>query len=108
MKAWAVVACVSLAVCGGACRMADEEMESPVETVQPSGKSVTGTVTYLDLEGGFYGIVTDEGKNLDPVNLPDDFKEDGIAVRAYVETLEDRVSFRMWGELVKIHHIERL
>ena len=76
---------------------------------EPGAKwQVTGTVKHIDLEGGFYGIVTDDGQNLDPANLPDAFKKDGVRVRVHVETLEGRVSTHMWGTLVRIIDIERL
>lgn len=70
--------------------------------------SVTGTVRYIDLEGGFYGIETDDGAKLDPVNLPEDFQKDGMRLRVQIEPLKDRVSFHMWGTLVRVVSIERL
>ena len=59
--------------------------------------TITGTIRHVDLEGGFYGIETDDGAKLDPVNLPAEFQKDGLRIRAYVESLQDRVSFHMWG-----------
>lgn len=35
--------------------------------------SETGTVKYIDLEGGFFGIIGDSGKNYDPINLSEEF-----------------------------------
>ena len=69
---------------------------------------VTGTVRRIDLEGGFYGIETDEGMSLDPINLPEDFWKDGVRVRVRIELLEDQASVHMWGRLVRILSIERL
>ncbi len=71
-------------------------------------QTVTGTVCYMDVEGGFYGIVTDDGKKLDPVNLPQEFQKDGLRIRARVEPLHDRVSIRMWGTPVRIIEFQRL
>jgi len=34
--------------------------------------SGTGTVIFLDFEGGFYGILSDDGEHYDPVNLSKD------------------------------------
>ena len=31
--------------------------------------TLTATVTYIDLEGGFYGLVTEKGKKLLPIHL---------------------------------------
>ena len=69
---------------------------------------ITGTVKYVDLEGGFYGLVTDAEQKLDPVNLPDAFKEDGLRIQARVEQAKGRVSTHMWGPLVRIIEIERM
>lgn len=69
---------------------------------------ITGAVKYVNLEGGFYGIVTDTGQKLDPVNLPGPFKEDGLRIRARVEKVTGGVSSRMWGSLVRVVAIERL
>jgi hypothetical protein len=68
----------------------------------------TGEIQYIDLEGGFYGIVSQDTKNYDPVNLPSDFREDGLKVRFELEILEGRVSAHMWGSIVKILKIEKL
>ncbi len=67
-----------------------------------------GTVQYVDLEGGFYGIVGDDGQRFDPTNLSDEFKEDGLRVRFRARTRDDLMSIRMWGTLVEIVSIERL
>jgi hypothetical protein len=73
----------------------------------PNGE-MTATVKYVDLESGFYGLVTDAGQKLDPVNLPNSFKEDELRIRVRVEKVEGRVSTHMWGPLVRIVEIERL
>jgi len=69
---------------------------------------VTGTVRYIDLEGGFYGFVTDDGKKLDLVNLPAEFQKDGVRLQARVEEVPDHVSLRMWGRPVRIIEFKRL
>ena len=68
----------------------------------------TGEIKYIDLEGGFYGIVSDDGEHYDPKNLPDDFKEDGLLVSFKLVVLENQVSYHMWGEVVRIINIEKL
>ena len=39
-----------------------------------------GTVRYIPLEGGFYGIIADDGKKYLPLNLPEKYKHDGLRV----------------------------
>ena len=45
----------------------------------------TGTIQYNDFEGGFYGIVGDNGEAYDPINLPTEFEEDGLRVKYSIE-----------------------
>ena len=52
----------------------------------------TGRIQYNDFEGGFYGIVSDDGEHYDPKNLPDDFKEDGLRVGFKLKILENQSS----------------
>jgi inhibitor of cysteine peptidase len=67
-----------------------------------------GTVKFLSFEGGFYGIVTDAKKNLDPLNLPKEFQVDGKRVMfRYIEK-KDMASFHMWGIIVEILEIKEL
>jgi hypothetical protein len=67
----------------------------------------TGTVRYISLEGGFYGIVGDDGKNYDPINMPQEFKIDGLRVQ-FTANLTDYASYHMWGYVVKLISIEKL
>jgi len=70
-----------------------------------SGK---GTVKFLDFEGGFYGIISDNGENYDPINLSKEFKVDGLRVRFDAKKQEDMASFHMWGTIIEIINIERI
>ena len=68
----------------------------------------TGKIQYNDFEGGFYGIIGDNGENYDPINLPIEFKIDGIQVRYTLNILENQTSIHMWGTMVEIIEIERI
>ena len=68
----------------------------------------TGTINHIELEGGFYGIVTDDGRQFDPIDLDESFKEDGLRVRFRAQTVEGVSSIHMWGTLVEIVTIERI
>jgi len=72
-----------------------------------------GTIKYLSFEGGFYGIVGDDGKHYDPLNLPQEFRVDGLrvrfkATREHAIMTDSIVSFHMWGYIVKLLSIEKL
>jgi len=109
---WSVLCLALLAVaggCGGTQR--DERAGAPTNADDgppAASRQIAGTVKHIDLEGGFYGIVTDDGQKFDPVNLPDAFRQDGVRIKARVEPLEGQVSVRMWGTLVKIIDIQRV
>lgn len=70
--------------------------------------SGTGTVKFIDLEGGFYGIVGDDGKKYDPTNLDQQFKEDGLRVRFEAKIRRDIASIHMWGTIIELTKIEKL
>ncbi|MFH0769521.1 MAG: hypothetical protein V1932_08185 [Chloroflexota bacterium] len=69
--------------------------------------SQTGAVKLINLEGGFYGIVGDDGKNYDPANLSQEFRVDGLRVSFEAKILKDVATTRMWGTPVEIIKIER-
>ncbi|RKZ23619.1 hypothetical protein DRQ23_02740, partial [bacterium] len=65
----------------------------------------TGTIKYISIEGGFYGIITEKGKNYLPVNLSEEFKKDGLSV--LFKAKPQRVAtIQMWGEPVEILEIK--
>ncbi len=73
----------------------------------PSGMK-TGKVTRVEIEGGFWGIIGNDGIKYDPINLPDEFKKDGQPVRFEAKAREDQMSFHMWGRIVEIVKIEKI
>lgn len=66
----------------------------------------SGTVTYQDLEGGFYGIVGDDGKKYLPMNLDAPYRVDGMRVSFESEVTGDVATIQMWGTPVNITFIE--
>lgn len=85
----------------------EDTFELTVDVVSPENLvQTTGTVIYVDLEGGFYGIAGDENTSYDPVNLGDEFMEDGLKVEFTAYPAEDVASFHMWGEIVEIRSIQ--
>jgi hypothetical protein len=100
--------CVALLVLAG-CRHADAPDRANTPTgIGQRARTVTGTVRYIDVEGGFFGIVADDGTKLDPVNLPEDFRKDGVRIQVRVVATKDTVSLRMWGTPVRLIEIKRL
>lgn len=70
--------------------------------------NVTGTVVHVDLEGGFWGIVGDNGKQYDVPNLPKEFRKHGLRVKFAARVSPSQISFRMWGVIVEVVSIEEI
>ena len=90
----------------------DELVEAPSETVDTPpavmDDGIKGTVRYLELEGGFYGITTEEGQNYLPLNLDEAFQEDSLQVLFTMKVRKDVFTIAMWGQPVEITAIERV
>lgn len=84
-------------------------VKSPLNPLDENGTFVsTGTIQYIDLEGGFYGIITDQGENYLPLNLPEAFRVDGLRVRFWAKVRNDVMTIYMWGTPVEILKIEKI
>jgi len=70
--------------------------------------SGTGLVKYINLEGGFYGIITDDGKQYDPVNLSQEYQREGLRISFEAKVRKDVVGTHMWGTPVEIIGVESL
>lgn len=64
----------------------------------------TGKVIYVPVEGGFYGIISSNGRKLNPMNLDESLKKEGIAVEGVYRVREDVVGIRQWGTTVELIH----
>ena len=76
-----------------------------------SGKNLSiisgsGTIIYQDLEGGFYSIMGDDGKQYLPASLAQDLKINGTRIWYSVLPTPDSVSMYMAGTSVDILSIE--
>lgn len=67
---------------------------------------LTGTIRYVSLEGGFYGIVADNGQRYDPIALNPKFAHDGMRVKVQARLLTSALTLRMWGVPIKIIEID--
>jgi hypothetical protein len=62
----------------------------------------TGTVVWVPLEGGFYGIIGDDGTQYDPLNLPEEYAEDGFRIGFTAIEEQNVASIHMWGTIITI------
>ena len=68
----------------------------------------TGTVIYMDLEGGFYAIDADDGNKYDPLNLPQAFRKEGLRVKVSAQHQTDVMSMHMYGTIIQILKIDEI
>lgn len=68
----------------------------------------TGTIKYINLEGGFYGIISDNGQKLDPINLKKEFKKDGLRVKFVYSIKKGAMSIHQWGKIIEIISIRKI
>ena len=90
-----IAAALSLAACGGS------------SSAQPI-KNVTATVSYITLEGGFFGLRGDDGVTYDPTRLDPAFAHDGLRVRARLQVRNDLAGIHMVGPIVDVLEISKL
>jgi hypothetical protein len=68
----------------------------------------TGTIKHQGLEGGFWGIVGDDGQNYDPANLAAEFQKEDLRVSFEAVPSSNQMSFHMWGTIVEIKSMKKL
>jgi hypothetical protein len=102
-------AAVWLLMIGIGCRT-PEKTTTPDDEMAPSSqeKWVSGTVQYIELEGGFYAIEADDGARYYPLNLEETYKRHGMRVRFTMRERPDVMTTVMWGTNVDIQNIEAL
>jgi len=79
---------------------ADAQKGQPIKT--------TGTIKHQGLEGGFWGIVGDDGQNYDPASLAPEFQKEGLRVSFEAVPATNQMSIHMWGTIVEIKSIQKL
>ncbi|HXS11006.1 MAG TPA: hypothetical protein VN852_13570 [Candidatus Krumholzibacteria bacterium] len=99
--ALALVAAASVVACGSHEWL---ELNPEVDVKAPTFR-LTGEVHYVDVEGGIFTIQSTDGTTYNPVNLPDSYKVDKMAVEADARVRTDLVSPAMVGPLVELLRI---
>jgi hypothetical protein len=102
---------ILLMICTSGCISNEKGTSGGTVTVTPvQGKTVegNGTIWYISLSGGFYGILGDDGNDYYPVNPPDEYKVDGQRI-AFKAVVKDKTqSTPEWGIPVEILSIRKL
>lgn len=96
---------LGLAACGG-----QDQTENWVVPERPAAATgeqlkITGVIRHLDLEGGVFTILADDGTTYNPINLPAEFQKDGLAVEAEARRRDDMGGIHMVGPLIELERI---
>jgi len=84
--------------------MAMSEQIASKTSIKQSWQQVS--VKFLNFEGGFYGLVTEKGVKLLPMNLPIKYKVDGTILRVKGQHIKNMVTIQQWGEAFELSDIE--
>ena len=68
--------------------------------------SFVGEVKWISLEGGFFGLVAEDGRKFFPLNLPEEFKKEGLKIRVKGNIGKGIATVQMWGIPFEIREIE--
>ena len=77
-----------------------------VETPSDSTVVVEGRVSHKDIEGGFWAIDADDGRQFTPLNLPVAFQQDNLKVAVRATLASDVASIHMYGVPITILEIK--
>lgn len=68
-----------------------------------------GTVSFVNVEGGCWKIISDKGIHYELINLEEEYKVDGLRIRFEFEIYENQSSECQIGQLIiQIIRIEKL
>lgn len=97
---------MSLSSCGGVSGSGWVELK---RQSSESGQTlhITGTVRHLELEGGLFVIRDPQGTQYNPINLPDAFRHEGLAVEAEARRRDDMASIGMVGPIIELLRIRQ-
>lgn len=77
------------------------------KTVQPEATPDHGNMAYVQLDGGFWGIVADSGLRFQPLTpLSPIFQVDGLDVYFEYVIVEGDLTVTEWGQPINIVNIE--
>lgn len=68
--------------------------------------SFIATIRYMNIEGGFFGVISKDGKRWLPLNLKKEFQQDGAIIKVTGSAVNDMMTIQQWGTPFSITHIE--
>jgi hypothetical protein len=71
-------------------------------SVEAAVLNISGKIVSLPMEGGFYGVLGDDGKKYLPQNLPNMLQRHNLAVRIKAVSQANRLGIHQWGEYIQV------
>lgn len=96
------------------CSEASNEQRQLTKNLSTGNSSVTVkkeqawqqvTVKHYDFEGGFYGLITEAGAQLLPMNLDKKYQLSGTVLNVKGEIIKGMVTTKQWGEPFNITEV---
>ena len=88
--------------------------QEPVAAAAPAAPAssddvihIAGTVEKLDVEGGVYVIRAEDGTQYRPIELPEEFRVEGVAVDVDAKRRDDVLTKDMVGQSIELLDIRR-
>ena len=78
------------------------------QTMQSKSQEISGTLIYKNLEGGFYGFDSDNGKKYTLRNLAPEFKKNGIKLQVSGRVRNDIMTFTQYGDVFDVENVNVL
>ncbi|WP_147291801.1 hypothetical protein [Alteromonas aestuariivivens] len=75
---------------------------------QTQAETLTGTIVYKTMEGGFYAFEAENGKHYTLQGLDNSYRRNGLKVMITGMALPDVMTFTQYGTVFKITSIEVL
>lgn len=88
------------------CHVHQKPIFEPIEAPKPSYIDYTkASIIKFDVDGCSWMLLLEDGKKLEPINLEDDFKKEGLKIWVQYQPYNN-YSFCMAGDMVSITKIE--
>lgn len=68
--------------------------------------TVTGTIVYKEIEGGFYALDATSGKKYQPQGLPLEYRKNGLVVKVSGIIETEMASIQQYGEILKVQSVK--
>lgn len=123
IKLLTLISCIALLIaCGNSSKENDtasdnqkQEQKMPVisnadnndvNSKQTAQTLYIAKVKHFSMEGGFYGLITKDGKHFLPMNLAKEFRQDGAVIEFSGEVVTDIMTIQQWGTPFKLNGVK--